>query len=227
MTSQDIGSTQQFYTRISQIYDALTDAGEHVAHKLAVKWLDARPGERILEVGFGTGTAMVPIARAVGRRGQIVGVDISEGMCRVASRRVRSARLAATVHLRVAAIPPIPADDRQFDAAYMAFTLELFPDEAIPMVLHEIRRVLRPDGRFVVIAMDKGDKGQKPGFAERAYRWLHEHCPNVIDCRAIDVVGLLTDAGLALIRVQTLDIWGLPVKVCLSIANNRANEPSR
>jgi demethylmenaquinone methyltransferase/2-methoxy-6-polyprenyl-1,4-benzoquinol methylase len=108
-TSQDIAAAQRFYTRISHVYDALTDAGEHTARDLGLQMLDAQTDEQILEVGFATGTGVVHIARAVGEHGRVLGLDISEGMRNVAARRVASSDVSAVVELQIAAIPPIPA----------------------------------------------------------------------------------------------------------------------
>jgi demethylmenaquinone methyltransferase/2-methoxy-6-polyprenyl-1,4-benzoquinol methylase len=219
MTLQDTEAAERFYTRISRVYDAVAEADEHVARELGLRWLDARPDEHILEVGFGTGTAIVRVAQAVGEHGRVLGIDISEGMRQVAGQRVAAAQVAGTVELRVAAIPPIPAADRSFDAAFMAFTLELFPDGSIPLVLQEIRRVLRRAGRLVVVAMNAGDGSHRASLAERTYRWLHHHFPHIIDCRPIDVVGVLGEVGFAVTRTTPVDIWGLPVTVCRAFSN--------
>jgi demethylmenaquinone methyltransferase/2-methoxy-6-polyprenyl-1,4-benzoquinol methylase len=213
---QDTDSAARFYTRVSHVYDSLADAGEHVARELGLRLLDARPGDRVLEIGFGTGGALVQIARAVSDHGRVIGVDIAEGMGQVAADRVAAAGLSGSVSVLVAAVPPIPSPDQHFDAVFMAFTLELFPDDVISAVLLETRRVLRPGGRFVVVAMDEGNDAQKHGFAERAYQWLHRHFPHIIDCRPIDVDGLLKRAGFTVSRVEVLEIWGLPVKVCVA-----------
>jgi demethylmenaquinone methyltransferase/2-methoxy-6-polyprenyl-1,4-benzoquinol methylase len=225
--SQDIDSAERFYTRISHVYDALADAGEHTAREVGLRLLDARRGERVLELGFGTGTAIVPIARAVSEHGRVLGVDISEGMRQVAAERVAAAGLCRSVDLLVGAIPPIPARDQEFDAVFMAFTLELFPNDSIPMVLQEIRRVLRPGGRFVVVAMDEGDDTQQQGLAERTYQWLHRHFPHIIDCRLINVVGLLKEGGFTISRAAALEIWGLPVKVCAAFDVPEMQAPAR
>ena len=72
----------------------------------------------------------------------------------------------------------------------MSFTLELF-EAAIPNVLAEVRRVLRVGGRVGIVAMS--DSGQTNAMID-LYEWLHRRWPHFIDCRPIDVVGVLQAA---------------------------------
>jgi ubiquinone/menaquinone biosynthesis C-methylase UbiE len=213
MSSQDIEAARRFYSRISRVYDALADADEHRARELGLQLLDAKPGERILEVGFGTGTALVDLARAVAPGGRIIGVDVAEGMKDVALRRLSAEGMDGRVELRIAAVPPLPLDDARCDGAFLSFTLELFPDDTVGDVLAEITRVLTPDGRLVVVAMDTGAAGHHHHLAERTYQWMHLHFPHIVDCRAIDGARCLTAAGFTIERREQLEIWGLPVAI--------------
>ena len=208
MTSQDTDAARQFYTRISRVYDALADADERRAREMGVEFLDARAGERVVEVGFGTGTSVVLLARGVGVGGHVLGVDIADGMREVAERRVASEGLSDVVELRTAAVPPLPVTDGGFDAAFMAFTLELFPDDTLPLVLRDVRRALKRPGRLVVVAMDVGDERQRQTVAERTYQWTHRHFPHIVDCRPIDSAGQLRSEGFTVTRTQTLEILG-------------------
>jgi demethylmenaquinone methyltransferase/2-methoxy-6-polyprenyl-1,4-benzoquinol methylase len=215
-TSQDLEAARTFYTRISSVYDALADRDEHRARELGLSLLDAKSGERVLEIGFGTGSSIVPLAASVGASGRVCGIDISPGMKAVAEQRVRSVNAAAAVDLGVAAVPPIPFKDASFDAAFMAFTLELFPDDTIPGVLSEVRRTLRRHGRFAAVSMALGTDAQRDQVPERIYMWMHRHFPHIVDCRPIDLERLLAEAGFAILRMEQLEIWGLPVAACLA-----------
>src|SRR5262245_52597008 len=106
-TSQDIDAARALYTRISSIYDTLSDEGERRIRALGLSLLEARAGERILEVGFGTGSSIVALAEAVGESGHVFGIDLSPGMTAVAEERIRSANPAGKISLTLAAIPPI------------------------------------------------------------------------------------------------------------------------
>jgi ubiquinone/menaquinone biosynthesis C-methylase UbiE len=78
------------YTRLSKWYDRFGGSEEpHIAEGLRL--LNVQPGERVLEVGFGTGRSLIVLARAVGAAGRVVGIDLSPGMIAVAREQLRRA----------------------------------------------------------------------------------------------------------------------------------------
>jgi demethylmenaquinone methyltransferase/2-methoxy-6-polyprenyl-1,4-benzoquinol methylase len=100
-----------------------------------------------------------------------------------------------------------------FDAIYTGFTLELFSDPEITLVLNECRRVLRGSGRLCVLHMANPSHG---GIMSRAYRWTHARFPGWVDCRPIDLSGPLRAAGFHQQEVRHASLWGLPVDLCLA-----------
>ncbi|MGC9467592.1 MAG: methyltransferase domain-containing protein [Anaerolineae bacterium] len=66
------------YDKLSRWYDALAGAAESSLRELGLQQLDAQYGERVLEIGFGTGHALLTLARAVGKHGHVFGIDISD-----------------------------------------------------------------------------------------------------------------------------------------------------
>lgn len=199
--------TRTFYDRISPAYDLLADAGEGACRDQGVSALNASPGERVLEVGFGTGHALAALAVAVGPTGQVCGVDISQGMLAVARRTVAGAG-AVNVDLALNDARSLCFRNAMFDAVFMSFTLELFELIDIPIVLAEIERVLRPGGRLAVVAMAEA---ARPTTMTVVYQWLHRHFPHFVDCRPINVIDVLERAGFHPTREETLSILGLPV----------------
>jgi ubiquinone/menaquinone biosynthesis C-methylase UbiE len=208
-----LNPTKAFYDRISTAYDLIADASEHAARDRGIELLAPAPRETALVVGFGTGHSLVALARAVGATGRIFGVDISEGMLSVAHQRVVEEQVAERVDISLGDARHLTYGNGQFDAVFIAFTLELFDDEDIPRVLEQIRRVLRPGGRLGVVAMSKE---QQETVATGIYVWMHRHFPHWVDCRPISVATCLQRAGFVVERTETLSLWGLPVAIVMA-----------
>jgi demethylmenaquinone methyltransferase/2-methoxy-6-polyprenyl-1,4-benzoquinol methylase len=95
--NRSTATARVFYNRISGFYDQLAASSERRYTTAGLHKLAAEQGQNILEIGFGTGQALVALARAVGDHGHIYGLDVSEGMYRVARRRIQQAGLANRV----------------------------------------------------------------------------------------------------------------------------------
>jgi len=211
-------TTRRFYDRISGAYDALADSSEGAAREKGFELLAPQAGERILEIGFGTGHMLVELAQRVGPSGHVDGVDISTGMKSVAEKRIADANVQDRVSLQIADVPPLPFADGQFDAVFMSFTLELFPLDVIPQVLHEVGRVLKEGGRLANVSMAVTElRREKESLLERTYVWMHRHFPHIVDCQPIDAVPLLRDAGFDVTAEERLQIWTMPVDAVVAV----------
>jgi len=205
------------YNRLSRWYDIIAGSTEKKYRNLGLTMLNAQPGERILEIGFGTGHCLVALATAVSPTGHIDGIDISDSMFAIAEKRIRKADLSDQVNLRLGDAITLPFEVNTFDAIFMSFTLELFDTPEIPLVLNQCYNVLRPGGRIGVVALVK-----KPGIAVRMYEWFHGKMPVAVDCRPILAQSSLIAAGFTISDLSTLSMWGLPVEIILA---KKANTP--
>lgn len=205
-------SNRAFYDRISPAYDLIANANERQARLAGLRALEVRGGEKVLEVGFGTGNEILDLAELVGAAGCVAGIDISPGMLAVARRKLEGKGVQAPLDLRVGDARQLPWGDGEFDAVYSSFTLELFPPEDIPAVLAECRRVLRPGGRVGVVSMATVKPGHRASALERAYVWMHRHFPHLVDCRPIDVEGVVERARFQIVKVEEMEIWTMPVR---------------
>ena len=109
--------------------------------------LAPQPGERVLEVGPGTGYYALEVARWIAPDGKLDVLDLQQEMLDHTMRRASERRIPNIVPTRGDA-QALPYPDGTFDAAYLAATLREIPDQ--DAALRELRRVLKPGGRLVV-----------------------------------------------------------------------------
>jgi ubiquinone/menaquinone biosynthesis C-methylase UbiE len=201
------------YDRLSRWYDGLSASSEQPLVNLGLDQLNAGAGQAVLEIGCGTGHALVELASKVGDSGKVHAVDLSRGMLALASKRISRSNLAHRTALAQADALNLPFKTNCFDAAFMSFTLELFDSPEIPNVLAECRRVLKPDGRICVVALVRDEQ---ENLTQQVYEWFHARLPAAVDCRPIFLQSALTQAGFRIQDVIRKMMWGLPVDICLA-----------
>jgi len=206
-------SAKVAYDRLSHIYDGLAGSSEAQFMLLGLDLLLINPGEAILEIGCGTGKALVELSRQTGTSGKVTAIDLSRGMLRKTSLRLAKAGLRKRVSLLEGDGARLPYKSGSFNAVFICFTLELFDTPEIPLVLAECQRLLIPGGRLGVVAMLKTEY---PGWVERLYEWFHDKLPAYVDCRPIDAQGLVQSAGFTLVKSQSRSMWGLPVELLVA-----------
>jgi demethylmenaquinone methyltransferase/2-methoxy-6-polyprenyl-1,4-benzoquinol methylase len=214
-TAEHHAANQAFYDRIAWAYDLIANDNEKPARVAGLELLAVKPGEKVLEVGFGTGNEILDLAGRVGPTGLVAGIDISSGMLAVTQKKVQENPPATRLDLQVGDARKLPWSAETFDAAYTSFTLELFPAEDIPVVLAEVKRVLKPGGRLAVVSMATVKPGDTPSVLERVYVWMHRNFPHIVDCRPIDPPALLTAAGYKVVETKEMSIWTMPVRACV------------
>jgi len=207
--------TRQNYDRMSRWYD-LFAGSEKKFTETGLQILGVKAGERVLEIGFGTGNSLVSLAQQAGTTGLVVGVELSPGMIDVARKRIypfghKQADDSERSALMIQGDGTLlPFASNSFEAVFLSFTLELFSDAEIPVVLDECRRVLKRKGRLGVVSLAKRDV-----LACRLYEWGHERWPALLDCRPIYLRESLEARGFRLQAAKVQTMWGLPVEIAL------------
>ena len=203
------------YDKISHFYDCFAGGFESNYRSKALDLLNIKRGETVLEIGFGTGHCLNQIAKSVGETGMVHGVEISSGMLEVTKKRLERAGLLDRVELYCGDATKMPYNEPKFDAVFMSFTLELFDTPEIPMILNEIKRVLKSEGRLGVVSMSRED-GKSILF--KLYEWAHKKFPNYADCRPIYVEQSLREAGFKIKNKKKVKVFGLPMEIVIGIS---------
>jgi len=201
------------YDRLSRWYDLLAAGSERRAQAAGLELLKVRQGDTVLEIGSGTGQALLALARSAGNSGKTIGIDLSSGMISQAAAKIRKAGIPQRASLVRGDALQLPFQSESCDAVFMSFTLELFSPGEIVTVLAGCRRVLKNGGLLCVVAMDRQ---ANPGLASRAYQWAHHSFPTIVDCRPIDALGVVSRAGFQLRDVAEMSMWGLPIRIVLA-----------
>jgi demethylmenaquinone methyltransferase / 2-methoxy-6-polyprenyl-1,4-benzoquinol methylase len=135
------------FDRIARVYDrmnAVMTAGmDRRWRERAADLAAVGPGDRVLDVATGTGDLAIALRRRVGDGGEVVGLDFSESMLELAGEKAPEVRFEQGDALE------LPYADDEFAAATVGFGARNFSD--LSRGLAEMRRVVRPGGRVVVL----------------------------------------------------------------------------
>lgn len=205
------------YDRFAGLYDRILTPLKTGTRQHALASLDIGGGETIVEVGCGPGHALVALARAVGSRGRVVGIDAAPGMVARARRRSRRADTPAPIDVLSGDARALPMQSGSVDIAFVEDTLELFREAGLAAVIDELNRVLDPDGQLCVLTMERA--GAEDNLFVRVYDWLFEHVPGSqrFGCRPIYACQALEAGGFSVERRSRHSrgyVW--PVEVVLA-----------
>lgn len=148
--SEKRSRVQAMFSEIAPSYDLLNGVMSLSLHHrwraFAVRTLRLKTGDQVGDLCCGTGDFIVPLRRAVGGEGQVVGFDFAAPMLEFASRKYSS---DASFILADALALPVSSD--KFDGVTIGWGLRNLTD--IDSAHHEIYRVLRSGGRFASLDM--------------------------------------------------------------------------
>jgi len=195
------------YTWIAPVHDVLALLVEAEARTLAHHWADVKDGERVLEVGVGTGLSFTRLLQA-NPNGWTEGIDRTPAMCRRARRRAqRSGTSRWRLQQGTAYALPFPSET--FNLVFTSYLFDLLPASDFDAVLREFGRVLVPGGRLVMANMTLGSE------------WYHQlwetiyafHPPLLGGCRGVRVRPYLEEAGYENVRRAFVSQWTFPSEV--------------
>ena len=139
--------------RWARFYDLatwlLTFGQEPGIRRMTIELAAIREGERVLDVGCGTGTLAIAARRPAGPAGEVHGIDPSAEMIAVA--REKAAKAGVDAQFQTAVMEKLPYPDGHFDVVLSSLMLHHLPADVKRAGFAEVNRVLKPGGRFLAI----------------------------------------------------------------------------
>jgi arsenite methyltransferase len=195
----------QFDEELSRRVEAAYTTADVAEQRRVVRGLLAlKDGESVLDIGSGPGLLAHEMAREVGRNGSIAGVDPSESMLAIARRRERYSGCAAT-RFTAGDACSLPFSAASFDVVVATQVYEYVED--MPGALGEAYRVLRPNGRLLVLDTDWDSIVWHSSDRDRMRRVLAAWDEHLVDPHLPRrLTKLISDAGLAVTRREVIPV---------------------
>ena len=147
----------EVFHSVAAKYDMMNDVmsfGIHRAWKrFTIDCSGARRGQRILDLGGGTGDLTAKFSRIVGEDGQVILADINNSMLKVGRSKLRDIGVVGNVSYVQANAEELPFPDNYFDCITISFCLRNVTDK--DKALRSMFRVLKPGGRLLVLEFSK------------------------------------------------------------------------
>jgi phosphatidylethanolamine/phosphatidyl-N-methylethanolamine N-methyltransferase len=189
------------YEKLASIYDIVFGPTLHAGRLQALQRMAIAPGDRVLEVGVGTGINLMLYPRDC----KVTGVDLSDSMLEKAHERVAKNGLRDVRLLQMDA-SALTFPDESFDIVYAPYLVSVVPDPVT--VALEMRRVCRPGGRVIIL---NHFRSSNPivSWAERSISPLTVHIGFKSD---LDLPAFLAQAELHPVSIEKVNIppiWSL------------------
>jgi phosphatidylethanolamine/phosphatidyl-N-methylethanolamine N-methyltransferase len=201
VTAVENDFVEAVYDKLAKVYDLTFGPTLHPGRLQAIQRMNIQPGERVLEVGVGTGInlSLYP------RQATVTGIDFSSSMLEKARERAARKGLRSMRLLQMDAADLKFADD-SFDIVYAPYLISVVPDPV--KVAKEMRRVCRPGGRIIFL-----NHFLSPNpILSRIERLISPATIHIGFKSDLDLPAFLAQAGLEPVSIEKVNwprIWSL------------------
>lgn len=177
------------YDKIAPIYDIWGKLTESHARNRAIELAKIEDEQCILEVAVGTGLAFYEIVKR-NPNGTNMGIDLSQGMLKKAKKRV--SRLSkANYTLEIGTAFDLSIEDESIDTLVNNYMFDLIPFEDMDKILQEFKRVLKKNGKLILVNMTEGER-----FGSNLYDFVYNISPKTMGgCRGVQLTERLQQQG--------------------------------
>jgi ubiquinone/menaquinone biosynthesis C-methylase UbiE len=151
----------------------ITLGREQALRQMTVSLAQVKPGDCILEVGCGTGTLTLAAKRQAGPSGKAFGIDVIPGMIELSQRKAAQANEDITFQL--GSVDDIPFSENLFDVVMCSFMIFHMSEDTRRKGIAEIYRVLKPQGRLLVLDLALPAKPLPRAIAKKLLGGMLEH----------------------------------------------------
>lgn len=207
-------SSQRGYRLLAPLYDAVFGAGLEHGRRIAMAALDCQSGERVLEVGVGSGLSLGLYPPGV----SVTAVDLSADMLALARQRAAGRAGVALVRMNA---EHLAFRDGVFDRAVMLFAIAGFPDPV--RAVTEMMRVVRPDGAIVIAGHFRSHR-----LLDRIFDAMLAPIYRLLRYRTnLDRNALLSACGLELVSALPANLFGYStVLICRNLPRSAIEAPA-
>jgi phosphatidylethanolamine/phosphatidyl-N-methylethanolamine N-methyltransferase len=201
VTAVENDFVEAVYDKLAKVYDFTFGPALHPGRLQAIERMDIQPGERVLEVGVGTGInlALYP------KNCSVIGIDFSSSMLEIARERavrkdIRNVRL---LQMDAADLKFV---DNSFDIVYAPYLISVVPDPV--RVAREMRRVCRPGGRIILLNHFLSPNA----ILSRIERWISPFTIHIGFTADLDLPAFLAQSEMhpqSIEKVNIPKIWSL------------------
>ncbi|MCG3865959.1 MULTISPECIES: bifunctional demethylmenaquinone methyltransferase/2-methoxy-6-polyprenyl-1,4-benzoquinol methylase UbiE [unclassified Photobacterium] len=147
----------EVFHSVAAKYDIMNDLMSMGIHRVwkrfTIDCSGVRKGQRVLDLGGGTGDLTAKFSRIVGETGQVILADINNSMLKVGRSKLRDNGIVGNVGYVQANAEELPFPDNYFDCITISFCLRNVTDK--DKALRSMYRVLKPGGRLLVLEFSK------------------------------------------------------------------------
>ncbi len=205
------------YDKLAPVYDIWGALTETNARSRALELANVGDGCAILEVAVGTGLTFSELVKQ-NLNGTNIGIDISPGMLDKAKARLKKVE-NATYLLETGNAFKLNVESNSIDIIMNNYMFDLIAFKDMPIILNEFKRVLKHDGRLILVNMTQGESR-----LSRVYELIYRLSPTLMGgCRGVMLTDDLTASGFNVETREYIQQMLFPSEVILARPNSRAS----
>ena len=202
---------REVYRKYASMYDIWSGLTESKSRQRCLEVADIKNGEAVLEVAVGTGILFEKLLQ-LNPTGRNEGIDLTEAMLSRARERAKKSKASGYL-LKVGDAYDLQYSDNSFDVILNNYMFDLIPEKDFVAILSEFKRVLRKDGRIILVNMTKGTRG-----FNAIWEWLYRISPSLLGgCRGIELKPYLEEAGFNRVRREYISQMLFPSEVIYGV----------